>query len=203
MTGAAPPLAIRLATPDDSEACAAIYRPYVLETEISFELQPPDPAEMAARIARVLGRTPWLVAELDGAVRGYAYATRHRERPAYDWTVETAVYVDPDARGHGLGRALMTALLAVLRVQGFHLAVAGVTPPNPASVGLHRALGFQRVGQFEAIGWKFGAWRGVEWFALELGPGDGAPVPIRALPDLRETDGLRDALAIAPSSGRG
>jgi L-amino acid N-acyltransferase YncA len=187
---------LRLATPADGEAVAAIYAPYVRDTAISFETQPPDGAEMAARIARTLERTPWVVAEVERVVRGYAYAGRFRERPAYDWSAETAVYVDLSARGTGLGRSTMSVLLAILRLQGFRYAVAGVTPPNPASVALHRSLGFERVGAFERVGWKFGSWHGVEFFDLELAPrvAGEAPPPIRPLPELLGTPGLVGAL---------
>lgn len=153
---------------------------------------------MAARIARTLERTPWIVAEVGGLVRGFAYATSHRERPAYDWTVETAVYVDSAWRGLGLGRAAMTALLAILRAQGFQLAVAAITPPNEGSVALHRALGFERIGLFEAIGWKSGSWHGVEWFGLELGERPGTPLPVRPLPQLRGTAILGELLPGEP-----
>lgn len=187
---------LRLATPADGAAIAAIYAPYVMGTAISFELAPPDHEEMARRIARTLERTPWVVAEVDGVVRAYAYAGRFRDRPAYDWSAESALYVDDAARGGGLGRTVMTALLAILRVQGFHLVVAGITPPNPASVALHRTMGFERVGLFEEVGWKLGAWQGVEFFELALAPrGDGvAPTPIRPLPSLVGTAELARAL---------
>jgi L-amino acid N-acyltransferase YncA len=175
---------LRLATPDDGGACAAVYAPYVEGTSISFEHVPPDDAEMGARIERATVRTPWVLAEVDGTVRAYAYATRHRDRPAYDWTAETAVYVDRNHAGRGLGRATMTAVLEILRLQGAHLAVAGITPPNPASVALHRSLGFTRVGVFEAIGYKFGAWHGVEWFELELGDRVRDPAPLVPLPEI-------------------
>ena len=138
---------------------------------------------MAGRIARTIERSPWVVAEVDGIVRAYAYSGRHRDRPAYDWTIETTVYVDRAFAGRGLGRATMTAVLDIVRRQGFHLAVAGITQPNAASTALHVALGFERVGEFGAIGWKHGAWHGVEWFALELGPRSEPPVPIRPLGD--------------------
>ncbi len=184
----------RLATPDDGAACAAIYALYVLDTSISFELVPPDAAEMAARIARTIERTPWIVVEVDGVVRAYAYGTRHRDRAAYDWTVETTVYVDRDRTRLGLGRIAMSAVLAVLRLQGALLAVAGITPPNDGSVGLHLALGFDRIGLFEAIGWKDRRWHGVEWFALELGPRVDEPAPLVPLPALAGTRELADAL---------
>jgi L-amino acid N-acyltransferase YncA len=187
---------VRLATTADAAPVAAIYAPYVLGTAISFELEPPGADEMAARIARTLERTPWLVAELDGVVHGYAYAGRFRDRPAYDWSIESGIYVDGASRGLGLGRALMLALIAVLRLQGFRLLVAGITPPNPSSVGLHLALGFERVGLFEGVGFKAGAWRGVEFFELALASRvDGeAPTPIRPLPTLRGSPELARAL---------
>ena len=128
-------------------------------------------------------------------MRAYAYATRHRERPAYDWTVETAVYVDREFTRRGLGRIAMRAVLAVLRVQGAHLVVAGITLPNDGSVELHLALGFERIGGFEAIGWKRGGWHGVDWFALELGPRDDEPTPLVPLPQLAGTAALEAALA--------
>jgi L-amino acid N-acyltransferase YncA len=186
---------VRLATPDDGPACAAIYAPYVTDTSISFELVPPDGAEIGARIARAIERTPWVVVEVDGVVRGYAYGTRHRERPAYDWTVETAVYVDREFTRLGLGRIAMRAVLAILRAQGAHLVVAGITLPNEGSVGLHLGLGFERIGGFEAIGWKSGGWHGVDWFALELGPRDIEPAPLVPLPGLAGSAALEAALA--------
>jgi len=189
---------LRLATPGDGAACAAIYRPYVESTAVSFEQEPPDAAEMAARIDRTIQRTPWLVAEMDGTLRAYAYASRHRERAAYDRTAETTVYVDETFTGHGLGRAAMTALLAILRIQGFHLAVAGVTLPNPGSVALHRALGFTRIGEFEAIGYKQGRWHGVEWYGLELGPREPDPPPVTPMASLAGSREVQRALGGSP-----
>ncbi len=186
---------VRLATPADGEACAAVYAPYVTDTSISFELVPPDGAAMATRITRTIERTPWVVVEVDGVVRAYAYGTRHRDRVAYDWTVETTVYVDREHARRGLGRLAMAALLAVLRLQGAHLAVAGITPPNEASVRLHEALGFERIGLFEAIGWKQDRWHGVEWFAVELGERAEVPVPLVPLPRLLGTPALESVLA--------
>jgi phosphinothricin acetyltransferase len=185
---------VRLATAADGAACAAIYAPYVAETAISFEAEPPTAHEMAARIARTIERTPWVVVEVDGVVRAYAYGTRHRERAAYDWTVETTVYVDRDFGRRGLGSLAMGALLAILRLQGAHLAVAGITLPNPGSVGLHEALGFAPIGEFEAIGWKHGGWHGVAWYALELGPREPEPRPLVPLQDLVESAALEAAL---------
>ena len=190
---------VRLATPADAAACAAIYAPYVEETSISFEAVPPTADEMAARITRTIGRTPWVVVEVGGTVRAYAYGGRHRERAAYDWTVETTVYVDRDFGRQGLGRMAMAAVIAILRLQGAHLAVAGVTLPNPGSVRLHESLGFQPIGEFEAIGWKQGGWHGVAWYALELGPRDRAPGAFVPLPQLAGTAAL--AACLRPARG--
>jgi L-amino acid N-acyltransferase YncA len=189
------PVRLRLATPDDGPACAAVYAPYVTDTCISFELTPPDGIEVGVRITRIVGSTPWVVAEVDGVVRGFAYAGRFRERAAYDWTAETTVYVDGGFHRRGIGRATMRAVLAILRLQGFHSAVAGVTPPNPGSVGLHEALGFERIGLFEEVGWKDGRWHGVEFFALELSPADRTPDPIRSLSEIAGSGELERILA--------
>jgi phosphinothricin acetyltransferase len=187
---------LRLATPADGAAVAAIYAPYVAETAISFELVPPDGAAMAGRIAAILERWPYVVAEVDGVVRAYAYAGRFRERAAYDWTCESTVYVDRAVHRSGLGRATMEALLRVVTLQGLRTVIAGVTPPNPASVGLHLAIGFRRVGTFDGVGWKDGRWHGVEFFQLDLTPAaDGVvPTPIRPLPDLLGTADLEAAI---------
>lgn len=208
MTAAQMPLAraprLRLATPGDAEAVAAIYAPYVAGSAISFELEAPRPEEVSGRIAEILARTPWIVAEVDGAVRAYAYAGRFRERPAYEWTAESTVYVDGSLHRSGLGRACMEALLRVLRLQGFRFVVAGVTLPNAGSEGLHRALGFQPIGTFDGVGFKSGRWWGVSFFGLELFPAvDGAePAPIRPLPDLIGSHELADAICgRGPSAG--
>jgi len=185
----------RLATPSDGAVCAAIYAPYVADTVISFEAEPPTADEMAARIARTVARTPWVVVEVDGVVRGYAYGTRHRDRAAYDWTVETTVYVERAFGRRGLGRLAMGAVLAILRLQGAHLAVAGITLPNEGSVRLHEVLGYRPIGEFEAIGWKRGGWHGVAWYALELGPRLPEPAPLTPLPELAGSPALAEALA--------
>ena len=184
----------RLATPADAADCAAIYGPYVSSSAISFELVPPTTDEMASRIVKVMAHWPWVVVELDGIVRAYAYATRHRERPAYDWTTETTVYVHPEFRARGLGRIAMRSLIAVLRLQGFHLLVAGITAPNPGSVRLHESLGFERIGEFEAIGWKFDSWHGVEFWALELDAREHVPDRVTPIGELAGTAELDVAL---------
>lgn len=161
-------IAIRAATYDDAEAVAAIYRPLVTETTISFEEEPPDAQEMARRIAHTTDSYPWLVARRDGAIAGYAYAHRHRERSAYRFSVEVSVYVAQEARGKGIARALYSELFARLSERGFHNAFAGIALPNDASVALHERSGFVKIGVFEEIGFKFGRWIDVAWYQRPL-----------------------------------
>ena len=173
------PGTIRDAMADDAAACAAIYAPYVAETTVSFEDEPPSAEEMGRRIARARQAHAWLVLEEDGDVVGYAYAAPVKERAAYRWSCEVSVYL---ARGHGgagRGRALYEALFARLAERGYRRAVAGMTLPNDASAGLHRALGFEPIGVQRRIGWKHGGWRDVAWVQRSLGDDDGPPAPLR------------------------
>ncbi len=155
----------------DAAACAAIYAPYVEGTAMSFEEVAPDAARYAARMAATIERHPWLVlADGDGRPVGFAYASPHRTRAAYRWACEVGIYVDPMAQGVGGGRRLYEALIELLRRQRLRIAIAGITLPNDASVGLHRALGFEQYGLQPKIGWKAGAWRDISWWQLELAP---------------------------------
>lgn len=173
---------LRLADPDrDAAACAAIYAPYVQESAVSFEEVAPDGAAMAARMRGLRATHPWLVAEVGGAVAGFAYASPHRERAAYRWAADVAIYVGPERRGRGLGRALYGELLSLLRRQRLHVACAGITLPNEASVGLHESLGFEPVGVYRRIGFKAGSWRDVGWWQLILSADDPGP-PAEPLP---------------------
>ena len=162
-------LTVRDASEHDAEACAAIYAPYVTGTAITFETEPPPPAEMAGRIAAALRTHAWLVLEDDGRVVGYAYGGPYKSRPAYRWSCEVSVYIEPGRRRTGGGRALYSALFARLAERGYRTAVAGMTLPNEASVGLHRAMGFEPVGTYRRIGWKHGAWHDVAWTQRQLG----------------------------------
>ena len=160
---------VRVADPQrDAARIAEIYRPYVEETIISFEEVAPTADQMADRIRSTLTWTPWLVAEEDGRVVGYAYASRHRERAGYRWSVDISVYLEAPAQGRGIGRALYSELLDLLRRQRFVNAYAGITLPNDASVGLHRSIGMEQIGVYERVGYKFGEWLPVAWFALAL-----------------------------------
>jgi L-amino acid N-acyltransferase YncA len=188
------PTSIELAAPRDYPEIAAIYRPAVTAAATSFELEPPDTAEMGARVEATLVRTPWIVCRSAGETLGYAYATRHRERSAYQWSVEVSAYVRGDMHRHGIGRALYTSLFAVLALQGFRSAVAGITLPNDASVGLHEAVGFTRVGIFRNIGYKNGAWHDTQWLQRPIAPHSAEPSPPTALPELLGTPELETAL---------
>jgi L-amino acid N-acyltransferase YncA len=188
------PPTIRLATPDDAEQVQAIYAPYC-HTPISFETELPSVEEMRGRLAKVLGQYPWLLCEDGGEVLGYTYATQHRERAAYRWSVDTTVYVRQGRQRRGVGRALYTSLLAVLPLQGYVNAYAGVTLPNPASVGLHEAMGFQPVGVYRQVGFKCGSWHDVAWFQRPLQPRPDDPSPPRPLEEVRPTPTWVEALS--------
>jgi len=160
---------LRYADPDrDAAACAALYAPHVDASATSFDEVAPDVAQFRAMIEKTLGSYPWIVLEDGGRVLGYAYASAHRSRAAYRWTAEVSIYVDPAHHGAGAGRRLYEALLGLLRLQNLRVALAGITVPNEASIGLHRALGFEEVGVYRDIGWKAGAWRDVAWWQLDL-----------------------------------
>jgi phosphinothricin acetyltransferase len=174
-------LRIRTATPDDAAAIAAIYAPIVTDTAISFELEAPSAADMRQRIVATLALLPWLVGEdAQGAVCGYVYASKFRERAAYQWAVEVTAYVRSDCRGQGIGRQLYTRLFSLLAELGYVQAVAGITLPNAASVGLHEALGFEPATCYRQVGYKHGAWRDVGYWQKALQPLPVAPVAPRA-----------------------
>ncbi|TWD79567.1 phosphinothricin acetyltransferase [Kribbella amoyensis] len=167
---------IRAAAPErDAEACAAIYAPYVRDTAISFELAPPTPAEMADRIAAAQRTHAWLVLEDEGRVVGYAYGGPMKPRAAYRWSCEVSVYLEGGRRRTGGGRALYEALFARLTERGFRTAIAGMTLPNEASVGLHTALGFEPIGTYRRIGWKHDRWHDVAWAQRTLATGEDPP----------------------------
>ncbi len=170
---------IRDATERDADACAAIYAPYVLDTAITFESDPPQPAEMARRIAAASQTHAWLVLEDDGRIVGYAYGGPFKTRVAYRWSCEVSIYLEHGRRRTGAGRALYEALLARLAERGYRTAVAGMTLPNEASVGLHRAMGFEPVGIYRRIGWKHNAWHDVAWAQRSIGAGEDPPAEPR------------------------
>lgn len=159
---------IRQARPEDAPALLAIYAPFVETTAVSFETEVPTAAAFAERIGKSLAGWDWRVAEEAGVCLGYAYGSAHRERAAYRYTCEVSAYVAPDQRGRGLGRRLYTDLFEHLAARGLCTALAGVAQPNPASMALHRGLGFTTVGTYQRAGWKFGAWHDITWLQRPL-----------------------------------
>lgn len=173
---------VRLAEPSDAADIVSIYGPYCDSAIVSFEVVAPTLDQMRERISSVTAAYPWLVAETEGKVVGYVYASRHHERAAYRWSVDVAVYIAPSRQRAGVGRVLYEALFTILRAQGFFKAFAGITLPNPASIGLHESLGFRPAGLLRGVGHKFGKWLDVGWWQLDLqverdAPSD--PVPFR------------------------
>lgn len=181
---------IRLATPEDAAVLQAIYAPYVRDTTVSFELEPPDTTEIRRRMENILAMYPWLLCEVDGEPAGYAYASRFHPRQAYQWTVETSVYIARDLHRQGLARTLYAALFRILRAQGLINALAGISLPNPASVAFHEALGFVPVRTMPKVGFKHGRWLDVGYWQLTLQPHPEAPEPPRALPEVRNLASL-------------
>ena len=159
---------IRTASPEDAEQIRSIYDPIVRETAISFELEPPGLDETRRRIEHTMKSFPWLVWDDAGELNGYAYATRFRDRPAYDRSTEISVYVEESVRRRGVARGLIERLTDDLRRREFATAIAGITLPNPASVALFESLGFTHVGVFERVGYKFGTWHDVGFWQRHL-----------------------------------
>ena len=172
-----PTVLLRPARPADVAEIVAIYADAVLNGCASFELDPPDASEMTARMERIRDAgLPWLVAEVDGRVLGYAYAGAYRPRPAYRNTIENSVYVDPAAKGRGLGRRLLEALIEATAALGYRQMIAVIgDSANAASIGLHAALGFEPAGVLRSVGWKHGRWLDSVLMQRPLGEGDGTP----------------------------
>ncbi|MBS0584363.1 MAG: N-acetyltransferase [Proteobacteria bacterium] len=187
-------ITLRVANEGDAAAIRAIYAPYVERAAVSFETEVPDVAAMAARIAKLLPTHPWLVAVIDDQVAGYAYASPHRERAAYRWSVEVTAYVHPRFHARGIGKRLYAALHALLKAQNRVNAFGIITLPNAASVALHEACGFRHCATFRHAGYKFGAWHDVGWWQLEIGPASTMPAEPIAFAQL-DASTIEQALA--------
>ncbi len=159
---------IRQASKEDVAAMLEIYRPVVEDTATSFELAVPAIEDFAARVEKIVTTHEWLVADDNGEVAGYAYASPHRSREAYKHSAEVSVYVHTDYRGQGLGRDLYSALFDSIRQLGFHYAYAGIALPNESSIPLHAACGFVEIGTFSEVGFKHGAWHDVSWWQRKI-----------------------------------
>ncbi len=170
-------ITLRRAVPADAASLAGIYRPYVENTAITLEFDPPDADEFARRIVSIAGEYPYLIAEENGIAIGYAYAHRFKERYGYRFCAELSVYLDPSVTGQGLGTRLYRALIALLGAMGCRNLYGVVTDPNPASFALHQSLGFAETGREHLAGNKYGTWRDVVIFELLLGPHTSEPDP--------------------------
>lgn len=179
------PLTLRIAFPADADACLAIYRPFVESSHTTFETEVPSVEEFARRIESTLAERPWLVAEEGGHVVGYAYASPIKDRAAYQWSVEVAVYVAEGWRGRRVGRNLYEALFRCLKGQGFVNAIGIIALPNAASIALHESLGFEKISHLKGIGYKLGAWHDSGWWQKRLATPPSQPAPPRPLAHCR------------------
>lgn len=177
---------IRIAVPEDASALAGIYAPYVTDTSITFEYEVPGPEEFAVRIRETLEKYPYLVAEEDGGIRGYAYASPFKGRAAYAWSVETSVYLCREAKARGIGTALYRELEDLLRRQHVCNLCACITYPNPVSIAFHEKLGYRIVAHFNSAGFKLGAWRDIVWMEKGLSPHTVPPLPFLPFPEINK-----------------
>jgi phosphinothricin acetyltransferase len=192
-------VAIRLAVDRDAGAIADIYAPFVESSAISFETEVPSAEEIRRRVQETTATYPWLVCVCGDTVAGYAYATKHRVRAAYQWSVETSVYVQGSFRRAGVGRGLYTSLFSILAAQGFVNAYAGITLPNDSSVALHEAVGFRPVGVYRKIGYKTGAWHDVGWWHIAVQPLPSSPAAPVLLADVQRQRGWAAMLSAGVS----
>lgn len=183
------PIQIRLARDADVDAIVEIYRPVVVSTTISFETVAPDREDMARRVHDTLRSYPWLVCEVEGHIAGYAYATKHRVRGAYQWSVDTSVYVDQRFRRRGVGRGLYESLFAILAAQGYANAYAGIALPNPGSIALHESMGFEHIGVYRGVGYKLDRWCDVGWWWRSVRDRRQSPQPPQDLATVAQQPG--------------
>lgn len=188
---------IRLITENDAQAVLSIYEPYVLNTIISFEYEVPTLDEYLQRIKTNTEDYPWLVCLHENKIVGYAYASKHRYRTAYQWSPESTVYLSPEVHRKGIARILYETLFALLRLQGHFNVYAGVGLPNEKSVGFHRALGFEEIGIFKKVGYKLGNWHDTHWFQLVLTEHTLNPSAPKKLNEITTTEAFRDILSKA------
>lgn len=168
---------VRLATKRDAARILDIYSPCILTSSISFETAVPSIKEMENRIKTCLQKFPWIVCEVDGRVAGYVYASKHRDREAYQWSCECSVYMHHDFKGRGIGRELYLLLFRILEHQQFRNVYAGITLPNEGSIRLHEKCGFKKFAEYENVGYKFGSWHSVGWWKLRINDYHPAPPP--------------------------
>ena len=186
---------IRFAQPADAAGILAIYAPFCESSCVTFEIVAPTLAQMQQRITDITSEYPWILAEIDGHIAGYVYGSRYRERVAYQWAVNVAVYVDPRHQRRGLAQLLYETLFDILREQGFYKALAGISLPNPPSVGLHERMGFRAPAIIPGVGFKLGRWLDVGWWQLDLQPRRPEPPDPTPFRVMRENSAVAAAMA--------
>jgi L-amino acid N-acyltransferase YncA len=175
---------IRTATGSDAESILDIYAPYIENTSYTFETEVPTIESFQERITSYLQSWPWLVCEIGGVVAGYAYGSKHRERIAYQWSVECSVYIHDDFQRAGIGKALYRALIDLLKLQGFRNLYAVINLPNERSVAFHEKIGFEYFAVYKNVGYKLGKWKNVGWWQLQLNDYTMEPSPPIKFPQL-------------------
>lgn len=180
---------IRLIEARDHREALNVYRPFVEQTAVTFDYEVPSLAEFSRRVAEVTTFYPWLVAEKNGVVVGYAYGGKYRARKAYQWSAESSVYISRDHHRDGIGKALYVTLFQLLRLQGIRNVYAGMTLPNEKSEHFHAAMGFQPVGVYPRVGYKLGRWHDVLWMSLPLGEPEAAPAAPVSIQEIEKSPG--------------
>ena len=170
-------ITIRTATTADAAGILEIYAPFVLSTAVSFETAVPTVKEIEGRIEKCLQKFPWIICEIDGTVGGYAYASSHREREAYQWTCESSIYLHPNVKGKGWGKIIYPCLFNLLKLQGFVNVYGGITLPNEASIKLHERCGFECFAVYDNVGYKLDSWHKVGWWKHQLNEYNLKPSP--------------------------
>ena len=190
---------IRLITPADADHVLEIYKPYVLNTYITFEYNVPSPEEWKNKIEKITTKYPWLVCTYKEEITGYAYGSTHRDRTAYQWSPESTAYMSEKFHRKGIARILYETLFAMLKLQGYINVYAGVGLPNTKSEEFHKALGFTELGIFKNVGYKLGAWHDTKWFQLHLSPHTINPSPPKSIAEIKNTPAFKEILQHANS----
>ncbi len=191
---------IRLITENDAHEVLEIYKPYVINSIISFEYEAPSLDEFLQRIQNNISEYPWLVCLDDNKIIGYAYASKHRYRIAYQWSCESTVYLLAEYHRKGIAGILYKTLFSLLRLQGFFNVYAGVSLPNEKSVGFHQSFGFKKVGTYKKVGYKFGKWHDVEWLQFQLQRHIVSPTMPKTIGSVVDTEKCRQILEKANKS---
>lgn len=185
---------IRLAVQNDCSSILDIYAPFVTDTAVTFEYKVPTANEFGERMAGIQKMYPWLVLETGGRIAGYAYASRFSEREAFDWSAELSIYINPEFHGKHLGKALFSALLEILKLQGFCSVYSGVCVPNVKSEALHESFGFEEMAVYKNIGYKLGSWRDLKEYGLKIGDYVKSPEKPRQITEVSITEEFKSII---------